>query len=207
MKCPTFERLIDYLDERLASWAADAVAAHLDSGCGRCASDRDWYTSLKHIAASDESVEPPPWVLKRALRIFEEATRTRTTVVASRAGRLLASLLFDSASGPAMAEARSSGADGRQLLYRAGDYSVDLQVTPVGQNRSDITGQILREGEFSFESVAALPLKLADAHGTGHSSVTSDRGEFSLNALEPGTYDLRIDVRGSRITIEGVVVA
>ncbi len=205
MKCPTFERLIDYLDERLASSAVEAVAAHLDSGCDRCASDRDWYKSLKHTAASDESVEPPPWVFKRALRVFEEAKRPRTTV-ASRAGRLLASLLFDSAGGPAMAEARSSGADARQLLYRAGDYSIDLQVTPVDQNRSDITGQILREGEFSFESVAALPLELADARGTGHSSVTSDRGEFSLNALEPGIYHIRIDARGSRITIEGVVV-
>lgn len=201
MKCPTFERLIDFLDARLGSSSAVEVAAHLDSSCGSCSSDRDWYQALKRVAASDESVEPPAWVFKRALRIFEEAGRTRTTV-ASRAGRLIASLLFDSASQPAMAEARSSGADGRQLLYRAGDYSIDLQVTLVDQNRLDITGQILREGEFLFESVAGLSLQLADATGGSSSRVTGDRGEFSINGLEPGTYDLRIDLRGSRVTIE-----
>lgn len=206
MKCPTFERLIDFLDERLAPSSAAAVAAHIDTGCGHCASDRAWYESLKRVAASDESVEPPPWVFKRALRIFEETGPTRTTG-ANRAGRLIASLLFDSMSRPAIAEARSSGAEGRQLLYRAGDYSIDLQVTPIDQNRSNLAGQILREGEFNFESVAALPLELSGAAGARYSSVTSDRGEFSINSLELGEYDLRIDARGSRLTIEGLVVA
>lgn len=201
MKCPTFERLIDFLDGRLGTSSAVEVATHLDAGCASCSSDRDWYQALKRVAASDESVDPPAWVLKRALRIFEEGARTRRTV-ASRAGSLIASLLFDSASQPAMAEARSSGADGRQLLYRAGDYSVDLQIMPVDQNRLDMTGQILREGEFLFESVAGLSLHLVDAMGGDHSRVTSDRGEFSINGLEPGTYDLRINVRGSRVTIE-----
>ncbi|MEK6300689.1 MAG: carboxypeptidase-like regulatory domain-containing protein [Acidobacteriota bacterium] len=205
MKCPTFERLIDFLDERLASSSAAAVVAHLDTGCSHCASDRAWYESLKRVAASDDSVEPPPWVLKRALKVFEEPGRTRTTV-ASRAGRLIASLLFDSLSQPAVAEARSVGADGRQLLYRAGDYSIDLQVTPAGQNRSNLAGQILREGEFSFESVAALPLQLSGASGSRYSIVTSDRGEFSVSSLELGTYELRIDAQGSWLTIEGLVV-
>lgn len=203
MKCPTFERLIDYLDERLASSSAAMVAAHLDTGCGQCVSDRAWYESLKRVARSDESIEPPPWVFKRALRIFEATGHTRTTG-ASRAGRLIASLLFDSMSRPAMAGARSSGADGRQLLYRAGDYSVDLQVTPIDQNRSSLAGQILREGEFSFESVAGLQFELSSASGARYSSVTSDRGEFSITSLEAGTYDLRIDGRGLRLFVEGL---
>lgn len=206
MKCPTFERLIDFLDERLASSSAAVVAAHLDTGCSHCASDRAWYESLKRVAASDDSVEPPPWVLKRALRVFEETGRARTTV-ASRAGRMIASLLFDSLSRPAMAGVRSSGTDERQLLYRAGDYSIDLQVTTAGQHHSNLAGQILREGEFSFESVAALPVELSGESGSRYSSVTSDRGEFSISSLELGTYELRIDARGSQLTIEGLVVA
>ena len=96
------------------------------------------------------------------------------------------------------------GADGRQLLYRAGEYSVDMQVMEVDENRLDITGQILREGEFLFESVAGLPLHLVDAAGGDHSRVTSDRGEFCINGIEPGTYNLRIDVRGLRVTIENL---
>jgi len=205
MKCPTFERLIDFLDKRLTPTFASAVAAHLSSGCRRCESNRAWYESVKRTAAGDESVEPPPWVLKRALKIFDEAGRTRTTVTA-RAGRLVAALLFDSFSRPAIAEARSVGSEGRQLLYRAGDYSIDLQVTQVDRNSSNLAGQILREGEFSFESVSALRLELSGASGARYSSVTSDRGEFAVSSLEQGTYELLIDARRARITIEGVVV-
>lgn len=71
MKCPTFERLMDYLDGRLAGGEADRVALHLASCCTGCADSRDWYGRLRAVTVADDSVEPPQWVLKRALKIFE----------------------------------------------------------------------------------------------------------------------------------------
>src|SRR5215210_6181044 len=101
MKCPSFERLIDYLDNRLDRAEADRFTGHLSAGCPNCAETRDWYERVRVLAAGDESTEPPPWVLKRAVRIFEgQPGRPR---LAERIGQAVASLVFDSLARPAMA--------------------------------------------------------------------------------------------------------
>lgn len=204
MNCPGFEQLLDYLDGRLAMCAAETVAAHLAAGCGECDGGRVWYQQVRLVAASDDSVEPPPWILKRAIRIFD-ARGSRTSAV-RRATQLVASLLFDSFERPAVAGARSSGVEGRQLLYQAEDYSIDLQVALLDQSRAELTGQILREGELRFESVAGLQLDLIRDGGTILSTVTNDRGEFRVEALDYGSYDLRLDASDASITIVGLPI-
>jgi anti-sigma factor RsiW len=61
MKCPSFERLIDYLDRRLPEAEAAGVAAHLATSCADCAEIRDWYQLVRKVAATDDTVAPPPW--------------------------------------------------------------------------------------------------------------------------------------------------
>jgi len=205
MTCPGFEQLLDYLDGRLDGAAAQSAATHLALGCGECAGDRSWYQQVKLVAASDDSIEPPPWVLKRALRLFNApSARMKVTALA---GRAVASLVFDSLRKPAVAGARSSGVEGRQLLYRAEDYCIDVQVAASDQSRAELTGQILREGELMFESVAGLQLDLMHNGGTILSTVTNDRGEFTIPAIAFGSYDLRVDVNEASITIVGLPIA
>lgn len=204
MNCPAFEDLVDYLDGRLASAAAETVSAHLATGCARCNSDRAWYEEVRSITASDDSVEPPPWILKRAIRAFD--TRGSGPGAVRRATQLVASLLFDSLQRPSPAGARSGGVDGRQLLYKAEDYSIDLQLASLDQSRASLTGQILREGEMMFESVAGLQLDLTRDGGTVLSTVTNDRGEFRVEALDYGSYDLRLDTNDASITIVGLPI-
>src|SRR4030095_14891374 len=107
MTCPGFQRLLDYLDGRLEREAADVVSSHLALGCSQCDGDREWYQQVKLIASSDDSIEPPTWVLKRALRVFD--TPRVPAGIAARVGRVVASLVFDSLRQPAAAGARSSG--------------------------------------------------------------------------------------------------
>lgn len=205
MTCPEFEQLLDYIDGRLDRTATESVATHLALDCGHCGGDRSWYQQVKLVAASDDSIEPPPWVLKRALRLFD-APRVRMDVRA-RVGRVVAALVFDSLRRPALAGARSSGLEGRQLLYQAEDYSIDVQVAVSDQRRAELTGQILREGELMFESVGGLQLDLMRDGGAILSTVTNDRGEFSIPAVDFGSYDLRVDVNEASITIVGLPIA
>jgi len=204
MTCPGFEQLLDYFDGRLDRDAAASVATHLALGCGQCDGDRAWYQQLKVVAASDDSIEPPPWVLKRAVRLFN-APRVWMNVGA-RAGRVVASLIFDSLREPTLAGVRSSGVEGRQLLYRADDYSIDVQVA-ASLSRAELTGQVLREGELMFESVAGLQLELMRNGGTIYSAVTNYRGEFTIPAVDFGSYDLRVDLNEASITIVGLPIA
>lgn len=204
MTCPGFEQLLDYFDGRLDRDAAASVATHLAVGCGQCDGDRAWYQQVKVVASNDDSIEPPPWVLKRAVRLFN-LPRVRMNVGA-RVGRVVASLVFDNLRGPALAGVRSSGVEGRQLLYRADDYSIDVQVA-ASQSRAELTGQVLREGELMFESVAGLQLELMRNGGTILSTVTNDRGEFTIPAVDFGSYDLRVDLNEASITIVGLPIA
>src|SRR4051794_35077913 len=126
MKCPEFAQLLDYLDGRLADGPAQSVAVHLDEGCKPCAANREWFERVRAIAASDDSLEPPLWVLKRALHLFENQTARPRTL--DRLGRLVAVLIFDSLTPSTVADVRLAQSGNRQLVYRADDYSIDLQI-------------------------------------------------------------------------------
>jgi len=202
MRCPGFERLIDYLDNKLDAKDAGRIAAHLATDCADCAANQNWYQQTRAIAATDDLVEPPAWVLKRALRIFE----TQRPRLVERLGQAIASLVFDSFARPALAGMRSTETTNRQLLYNAGDFSLDLQIAPQGQSRAELVGQILREGETSFESVANLKLELSAEGKKIFEAFTNDMGEFSISNLEQGVYDLHVETAEGSVTAKGIPV-
>ena len=203
MKCPAFEQVIDYLDGKLTSAEAGRVAAHLASDCAACAETRTWYERVREIAASDDSVAPPVWVFRRAARIFDTARRPR---LIERLGEAVARLVFDSFARPQLAGIRSTETANRQLLYRAEDYSIDLQVAPADEARGELIGQILREGEERFESVANQRLDLMRDGEPFYSTITDERGQFRFRSVKHGTYDLRIEVAEGRILISKLPV-
>lgn len=198
MKCPGFERIIDYLDGSLTTRDVERVETHLSAGCGSCLETRDWYRNVRQVAASDDTTEPPAWVLKRAVRIFDAKRRPS---LSERVGQAVASLVFDSLARPALSGVRSTETTNRQLLYRANDYSIDLQIAPSGA-RADLIGQVLREGETAFESVANLSLRLTGEHT--YSATTDAMGEFVIRGIEQGIYDLRVELGRGSVMIPGL---
>lgn len=203
MTCPAFEQVIDYLDGKLTAVDAGRVAAHLAGDCTACAETRTWYERVREVAASDNTVAPPAWVFKRATRIFDTARRPRLT---ERIGAAVARLVFDSFARPQLAGIRSTETANRQLLYRADDYSIDLQVAPTDEARGDLIGQVLREGEETFVSVANRRLSIARGDEPVYSAVTDERGEFRISNVDYGTYDLHINVADGRIMISELPV-
>jgi hypothetical protein len=203
MKCPGFEQVIDYLDGKLATADAGRVAAHLAGDCAACVETRTWYERVREVAASDDTVAPPAWVFKRAARIFDTARRPRLT---ERIGEAVARLIFDSFARPQLAGIRSTDTANRQLLYRAENYSIDLQIAPTDEARGELIGQVLREGEETFASVANRRLSIARGDEPIHATVTDARGEFRVSNVDYGTYDLRIEVADGRIMISELPV-
>ena len=209
MKCPSFEQLIDHVDGKLTPASADSVATHV-ADCEFCAKEHSWYRQVRTLAATDDSTAPPPWVLKRAVRIFEGApSRPR---LAQRIGQVVASLVFDSFARPQLAGVRSTETASRQLLYRAGEYSIDLQVAPsaesskAGATGADLIGQVLREGETTFQSVGGLRLQVARGGEAAHVTVTDPMGEFKISNVVYGVYDLRVELADGQITVPEVPI-
>jgi hypothetical protein len=92
------------------------------------------------------------------------------------------------------------------LLYRVGDYSVDLQIATSAESRGDLIGQVLRDGEVAFDSVAGLKLELAAEGRPSRSTVTDQMGEFAINKIDCGVYELRIEMPEGSVTIPGLPV-
>jgi hypothetical protein len=205
MRCPSFERFIDYLENQLDPSEAAGLTAHLNTGCKHCAEIRDWYQRVRELTASDESVEPPSWVFKRAVRIFE--SQPGRPHIVERIGHAIASLVFDSLARPAIAGIRSTETTNRQLLYRAGDYSIDLQVVPAEHLRGDLIGQILKEDEAAFESVAGLRLEIIRRGESVFSTTSDEMGEFKISGLEYGVYDLLVEVGDGNIIVQGLPIS
>ena len=203
MTCPGFEQLIDHLDGRLEAAAAETVAEHLVSGCEQCAADRTWYESVRRVTAADDSIEPPPWVLKRAIQVFDGARKR--SGLPRRLGDIIANLVFDSLSGPALAGARAAEAAEHQLLYRADDFNIDL-LLEASEQRMTLRGQILREGESLFESTSGISLELIGEGRQVRSVCTNEVGEFTIPAIEFGRYDLRIEADEVTITVAGLAI-
>jgi len=204
MDCPSFEKMIDFLDGRLAATEGSMIERHLTAGCASCESVGHWYRRIKAIAASDQTVEPPGWVLKRAIKAFMAHREFYSSEVPAQ---MVAILVFDSLSRPEIAGVRSTDAADRQLLYSAGGYSVDLQMAQAGAATVNVIGQILREGEQGFDSVFGLPLQLVKSGAPAASTITDSVGEFRINGISQGEYDLYFEGRGRRILIPGIPVS
>ena len=201
MACPDFERLLDYCEDRVSGLTARLVATHLASGCRSCADAVVWYRRLRALAAGDDGLEPPAWVLKRAVHLFEEWAKPREDDFREddTGDRLIAALVFDSLARPALAGMRLAETGDQQLLYRAGAYSIDAQISFSGRPEAHLIGQVLREGEYGFESVAGLSVTLTGRQVVC-ATVTNPVGEFTLPGIVPGEYELAV------ATSEGVIL-
>ena len=70
-----------------------------------------------------------------------------------------------------------------------------------------MTGQVLASGEEAFEEVGGLAVELVSSGEVRYTATTSPFGEFSLDAVEPGTYDIRIAGAGREILIDAAPVS
>lgn len=204
MRCPTLDQLMDYCEGLLSGDNSELITAHLASGCKHCGGNLLWYERIRALATNDTSSEPPSWVLKRAVKLFDEIAARPHAV--DRLGRLVASLTFDSLSQPSLAGVRVAESSDRQLLYSAGEYSIDLQLDSSDPLNVDMTGQILRRNESRFESVANLPLTLTSEGAIVHSAVTDTAGGFKINAIERREYELVIETHAAIITIPRLAI-
>ncbi|HJQ67545.1 MAG TPA: hypothetical protein VKA70_01125 [Blastocatellia bacterium] len=203
MRCPRFAILIDYFDGRLGGDGAALVASHLSAACQKCDEVRLWYSRVRDLAASDDTLDPPPWVLQRALRLFSAERKPKAL---GRLKQLVASLVFDSLSQPATEGVRLTQSPVRQLLYRADAYSIDLQIAPREEAVAAVYGQVLREGEIGFDSVNGLRIELAGEGLILQSTLTNEMGEFELAEVRHGSYELRIDMREGSLKIPRLVI-
>jgi len=204
LRCPVFQELIDFQDGRLDREKAGLIERHLAAGCPRCTADHSWYERLRSAARSDVNFAPPGWARSRAILLFDEQ---REKSPLGHPNLLeIAMLDYDSVGGRPSAGARSSELSERQLVYSAGGFSIDLQIGASEDSEAEVIGQIVKENERGFASVAGLLVDLISASESVWTTVTNGVGEFRMIGVDFGEYELTIDTRGKQIRVPALPV-
>jgi hypothetical protein len=137
------------------------VAQHLETGCSECEQTFRLWAAVLSVADQATQAGPPESLLGRMKERFSlhRPKRLRERLADQ------AALVFDSFRQPMLAGMRaSSGAVARQLLYKAGRYTIKLQVeSGAGEERVSIVGQILDDLDpaGAMHDIAVLALREA----------------------------------------------
>lgn len=208
MNCPTLDELFDHLHGHLPTQIRVEVDSHLNAGCLPCHEQRDLLGNTMQVASQDKSFEFAPEVIDRAVSWFKEQTVQEDRPL----GQILARLIFDSLMPSQLAPVRSGLLEsiapaGRQVLYNAGEYDVDLRFERgEDTNDEDLIGQILPGSRLPTE-IDGMAVRLLQDQIEVASAHANKRGVFIFLRIASGIYELRISVPEGEITISRVATS
>jgi hypothetical protein len=191
----SIEHIADAIDNRLPVGERDSFQSHLES-CEHCASQ---YKALAHsinLMRNDRSTDAPPEALNFARNLFRSGKRfvPRPDSVANK---ILATLKQNVAPFSTVFGERSANASAeRQMLFEAGEYDVDLRIR-ANEKDFNLAGQIL--GELPEQ----ISLKLQSAGFSRETSI-SELGEFRIENVPAGNYDLTLQIGETEIVIRNL---
>ncbi|MGH9822924.1 MAG: hypothetical protein ACREDR_06705 [Blastocatellia bacterium] len=91
------------------------------------------------------------------------------------------------------------------MVYRAGEFTIDVQITARATG-AEVVGQILREGESGFGSVASVLVNLTRKDEAVWSTVTNEVGEFMMIGVDSGDYGLLAQTPNKSIKIASIPI-
>lgn len=163
---------------------------HLDTSCEPCLKVMNLWRRVQRIAQREASHEPSADALRYGKQLFAP----------HKAGAFwpkkveVAQILLDSFLQPQLAAVRSAEGAVRQLLYGAGQYSVDIRIEP--QENSDkvaLVGQVLKAND-ADQGIALVPIVVFRAGKSRTETVTNRFGEFRVECALGGGLELRVSL-------------
>ena len=200
MEHPNFQKLVDYLDDKLSENEAQKIKAHV-TACAHCETELNRARYLVTTRQDEALVEPESGLLDRVVTAF----RRRQNRLPHRPQRD-ASLEFDSWTQMAALGVRGMSQE-RQMLFSEDMVDVDLQIAKDSPNGHTFTlrGQFLINNETSgFSSLDGIEIHLMDTANTEWRGLTDALGQFSFSQLSEGTYTLNIILEDHDINLEDV---
>ena len=188
----------DYVRRVGAEAERAGMRRHLESGCAKCHETVAWLESVAELAAFDATIQIPNDVLLRAQAIFEPSASVRWTADLKQ---LVATLVAQASPEWQPAGLRSGAGTGIRTVYRAGEFSVNLQVEASGnEGTADIAGQIVHQGDPQAGADALVQIIAADqvlAHAEANQF-----GEFLFEQAPRRNAILRIAMKRFGVRID-----
>jgi hypothetical protein len=154
----------------------ERMSEHLHEGCADCQGAADFFERLVSVCRDMIADDASDALIQRAQSIWPRSTPRQ----AESAVRIPVELLYDSSLAPAAVGLRASEVAGCHILYRAGDYSLDLHVEPEARSsRISVIGQIMK---LNSERVEMSNITVALKWGTTRiaETLSNQFGEFQI---------------------------
>jgi len=174
---------IDYVRGVMTAEKARYAAEHLKEGCPSCEDAAGWLLRLNESAARE--VQVPDDLVKVAKAIMQARTRETEDLTRAALRRLKAVLKYDSMLDlqPAGARSLPLGCGTRMLLFRAGEYSVDLRLEAEPEHVNwTLVGQLSNDDNPSDE-MSNLPVLVMAGKKVVGKTFSNEFGEFILPDL------------------------
>ncbi|MBV7332651.1 hypothetical protein KFU94_31365 [Chloroflexi bacterium TSY] len=199
----SFERLMDWLENRLDAEEADQIAQIIQNAGDDPRDDLDWLQAFQQIRERIILAPLPTAVRSAVDDRFVEYTQ-QSEQMENKPGffsRLQGTLTFDSALQPATEGIRSvNAAQMRQLIYSATplDIAINLQPDP-RYGHTNLLGQLLsNRTDIKLDQFSVQLLQNEREVGI---TMADELGEFRFDALQSGEYCLYLGGQQSDVEL------
>lgn len=193
---PTYETLVNYLENQLPEIDRAQVEEHLSGSCQQCSGKLAKLRTVLELTLSDRTFAPSAAVLKQAVTLLPQ----RLTHVSNPLLRVFAQLQFDSRLQLSRTAVRGpKTSQSRQMLFSAQQVDIDLQITPE-RGEHHLVGQILSSDQRAGQMAAFVSLHNKSGEllkGTE----TDALGQFTFKQIPAGVYNLDFDLGSQEVAI------
>jgi len=169
-----------------------AMQRHLGGTCPICLPVAEFLGKLLCVCSNLVRYQAP----ESAVRLGKALFPMQRPEKANTAIRIPVRLIYDSFLAPAPVGLRAGQTIGRQVIYEAGDCSLDLRVEP--QSRSSLAalvGQISSPRRPGLQ-VANIPVCVRSGKAAVARTLSNEFGEFQMEYEQKGRLRLRISLVG-----------
>jgi hypothetical protein len=178
----------DYVRNVVSAAQREQMVAHLQRGCSKCEKIQAMLSRFAGICQREAAYEVPRFAEQQVKALIGLARAPRRTALQ----RLLGSLIYDSVNDPQPVGVRGTHQINRQVLFHAGDYSVDLRFEhEKGSASMVLVGQIANQ-KAPDENLANVQVILVAGNRELTRSISNTFGEFQLEYVPES--DLRLVV-------------
>jgi hypothetical protein len=176
----------DYARNLVSPEQQTQMLAHLSSGCSKCEKIEQLFGKFAVVCARESAYKVPEVAERQVKALFSINRPERRSALQ----RVWGALVYDSVNDPQPVGVRGTHQISRQVLFHAGDYSVDLRFEhEKGSSSMVLVGQISNQ-KAPEDLMANMPVILLAGEREVTRSLSNSFGEFQMEYV-PET-DLRL---------------
>jgi len=190
----------DFVRNTVPNNQHEQMLAHLEYGCSKCERVKGLLSRFAAICTREAAYQVPRAAEQQVKAMISLAKAPRRSALQ----RILASLTYDSVNDPQPVGVRGTHQINRQVLFHAGDYSVDLRFEhEKGSASMVLVGQIANQ-KMPDEVLSNLPVILVAGNREVTRSISNTFGEFQLEYVPESDLRLLVPLesRGQELEVQ-----